>query len=496
MVFFYLISGLFIAWTLGANDTGNIFGAAVATRMLKFRQAALIAAIFISLGAVLEGSGPSGTLGKLGSVDALGGAFTVALAAAMAIFAIVRAGIPVSVSQTIVGAIIGWNFFAGKLTDFNSLFTIAGSWVTAFIVSAGVAAFYFYLMKLWINRSSMHLLEQDMLIRYGLVVVGAFGAYFLGANNIANAVGVFVPVTPFKDIQVGQLFVITGVQQLYIVGAASLVLGIYTYSHRLMGTVGKDLFQLSPATALAALLAETTVLFLFSSRALYRLLLSLGLPTIPLVPISSTQVMVGAVIGIGLAKGGKNIRYNVLGKVSLAWVAAPVMAFFFSFIMLFISQNVFEMEVNRPLVYKVDKSAVREIERQGMNIDNLSFVNLRSFKTERELFHELVLDDAYPPEEARRIVAICEMYPLQVKMETLHGRGLDNRFSQEQLDALQKLEERKFNRRWKLDKALAEDPAWQLTPEPKNQLEKDRNADLKEDLAILYRVFYQPEDKR
>ncbi|NMD11994.1 MAG: inorganic phosphate transporter, partial [Candidatus Cloacimonetes bacterium] len=98
MVFFYLISGLFIAWTLGANDTGNIFGAAVATRMLKFRQAALIAAIFISLGAVLEGSGPSGTLGKLGSVDALGGAFTVALAAAMAIFAIVRAGIPVSVS--------------------------------------------------------------------------------------------------------------------------------------------------------------------------------------------------------------------------------------------------------------------------------------------------------------------------------------------------------------------------------------------------------------
>jgi len=365
MVFFYLISGLFIAWTLGANDTGNIFGAAVATRMLKFRQAALIAAIFISLGAVLEGSGPSGTLGKLGSVDALGGAFTVALAAAMAIFAIVRAGIPVSVSQTIVGAIIGWNFFAGKLTDFNSLFTIAGSWVTAFIVSAGVAAFYFYLMKLWINRSSMHLLEQDMLIRYGLVVVGAFGAYFLGANNIANAVGVFVPVTPFKDIQVGQLFVITGVQQLYIVGAASLVLGIYTYSHRLMGTVGKDLFQLSPATALAALLAEATVLFLFSSRALYRLLLSLGLPTIPLVPISSTQVMVGAVIGIGLAKGGKNIRYNVLGKVSLAWVAAPVMAFFFSFIMLFISQNVFEMEVNRPLVYKVDKSAVREIERQG-----------------------------------------------------------------------------------------------------------------------------------
>ncbi|MCB5279732.1 MAG: inorganic phosphate transporter, partial [Candidatus Cloacimonetes bacterium] len=79
MFFFYLLSGLFLGWSLGANDTGNIFGAAVETRMLKFKKAALIAAIFITLGAVLEGSGPSGTLGRLGSVDALGGAFTVAL---------------------------------------------------------------------------------------------------------------------------------------------------------------------------------------------------------------------------------------------------------------------------------------------------------------------------------------------------------------------------------------------------------------------------------
>ena len=107
MVYFYLLSGLFIGWSMGANDTGNIFGAAVSTRMIRFSQAALIAAIFYTLGAFLEGSGPSGTLGRLGSIDAIGGAFTVALAAALAIVAIVRFGIPVAVSQTIVGAIIG-----------------------------------------------------------------------------------------------------------------------------------------------------------------------------------------------------------------------------------------------------------------------------------------------------------------------------------------------------------------------------------------------------
>ncbi|MBP9007042.1 MAG: inorganic phosphate transporter, partial [Candidatus Syntrophosphaera sp.] len=147
MVYFYLLSGLFIGWSMGANDTGNIFGAAVSTRMIKFRQAALIAAIFYTLGAFLEGSGPSGTLGRLGSIDAIGGAFTVALAAALAIVAIVRLGIPVAVSQTIVGAIIGWNYFSGRITDFNSLITIASSWIIAFIVSAAVAALFFYLMR-------------------------------------------------------------------------------------------------------------------------------------------------------------------------------------------------------------------------------------------------------------------------------------------------------------------------------------------------------------
>ncbi|MDD4100724.1 MAG: inorganic phosphate transporter, partial [Candidatus Cloacimonetes bacterium] len=347
MIFIYLLSGLFLGWSLGANDTGNIFGAAVETRMLKFKKAALIASIFITLGAMFEGGGPSGTLGRLGSVDALGGAFTVALAAAITITVIVRLGIPVSTSQTIVGAIIGWNFFSGRLTDYGSLITIASSWVLAFVLSGAIAALLYYLIRPWVNRSRMHLMEQDFFIRYALIIVGAFGAYSLGANNIANVVGVFVPVSPFKDISIGNLFTISGLQQLYLMGALSIVVGIYTYSHKVMRTVGKDLFHLSPITALIALLAEAIVLFLFASRGLYNLLLSLHLPPIPLVPVSSTQVIVGAVVGIGLAKGGKNIRYNILGRISIAWVAAPVIAFFISFVALFIIQNVFEQTVQQ-----------------------------------------------------------------------------------------------------------------------------------------------------
>ncbi len=490
MIFVFLISGLFIGWSLGANDTGNIFGAAVATRMIRFKQAALIAAIFITLGAVLEGSGPSATLGRLGSVDALGGAFTVCLAAAAAILVIVRLGIPVAISQTIVGALIGWNFFAGRLTSVKSLLTIASSWVTAFITSACVAALLFFIFRRWINRSKRHLLEQDMLIRFALIFFGAGGAYFLGANNIANAVGVFVPVSPFKDLAIGNLFTINGVQQLYLVGAASLVLGIYTFSRRVMGTVGKELFQLSPATALVALLAESTVLFLFSSRSLYRLLLLLGLPTIPLVPISSTQVMVGAVIGIGLAKGGKNIRYNVLGKVSLAWIAAPTMAFLFSYVALFITQNVFELEVHRPLSYTVDKASVLEIERQGMDTKNLAFVNLRTFETEMSLYKELTFDKSYPPEDAKKIVHICENLPLQVKMDILDQRGLENRFDDGQLARLRDLEDKKYKRKWQLQHDLEQAPTWKQIEEPKSQADKDFNAGIQSDLELLYKVFY------
>ena len=85
MFFFFLTSGLFLGWTLGANDAANVFGSAVGSKMIRFKQAAIIASIFVILGAVLQGAGGSHTLGKLGSVDALGGAFTVALAAGLTV---------------------------------------------------------------------------------------------------------------------------------------------------------------------------------------------------------------------------------------------------------------------------------------------------------------------------------------------------------------------------------------------------------------------------
>ena len=81
MIILFISSGLFLGWTLGANDAANIFGSAVGSRMVSFTRAAVIASVFVILGAVIQGAGASDTLGRLGSVNAIGGAFTVALAA-------------------------------------------------------------------------------------------------------------------------------------------------------------------------------------------------------------------------------------------------------------------------------------------------------------------------------------------------------------------------------------------------------------------------------
>ena len=128
-VLIFLSSGLFLGWSLGANDAANVFGTAVGTRMVKFGTAAFVCSLFVLLGAVLSGAGAAHTLGKLGAVNALGGSFMAACSAAVTVYGMTRAGLPVSTSQAIVGAIIGWNLYSGFPTDTASLMKSVGTWV-------------------------------------------------------------------------------------------------------------------------------------------------------------------------------------------------------------------------------------------------------------------------------------------------------------------------------------------------------------------------------
>ena len=143
MFAFFLSSGLFLGWSLGANDASNVFGTAVGAKMIRFRTAAIYCSVFIILGAVVSGAGASHTLGKLGAVNALGGAFIVALSSALSVYFMTLARFPVSTSQAIVGAIIGWNFFTGALTDVNSLTKIVSTWILCPVVSALIAIIFY-----------------------------------------------------------------------------------------------------------------------------------------------------------------------------------------------------------------------------------------------------------------------------------------------------------------------------------------------------------------
>ena len=342
---FFLSSGLFLGWSLGANDAANIFGTAVGTEMIRFRTAAVICSIFIILGAVISGAGPTHTLRDLGAINSLAGAFIVALAAAFTVLWMTRTGLPVSTSQAIVGAIVGWNFFINVPTNLNSITKIVGTWIFSPILSALFAFIFFHLIKNIIDNNKIHLIVLDSFTRKALIIVGAFGAYSLGANNIANVMGVFIHSSPFKYISIGSFFQMSSTQQLFLLGSIAISVGVFTYSKRVMVTVGRSIIKLSPISALIAVFSSSLVLFLFASQGLKDFLISNGLPSFPLVPISSSQAVVGAVIGISLAKGGRNVNFRILGKISLGWLTTPIASAILSYIALFFMQNVFLQQV-------------------------------------------------------------------------------------------------------------------------------------------------------
>ena len=344
MILFYLASGLFLGWSLGANDAANIFGSAVGSRMVSFGKAATIASLFVVIGAVVQGGGASETLGELGAVNAIGGSFTVALAAAMTVFWMTKLSVPVSTTQAIVGAILGWNFFTGSRTDTGSLSTIVTTWVTGPLLGAIFAILLFILIRRIKRSARVHMIRYESWVRTGLVIAGAFGAYSLGANNIANVMGVFIPAVHLDPVNLG-LFTLSGQQQLFLIGSIAIATGIITYSGKVMKTVGNSLMQLTADAALVVVLAHSLVLFIFSSTSLSEFVKGIGLPPIPLVPVSSSQVIVGAIIGIGIYRGVRNINFKTLWFIVSGWVTTPIIAGVTSFIALFIVQNVFNIPV-------------------------------------------------------------------------------------------------------------------------------------------------------
>jgi PiT family inorganic phosphate transporter len=487
-ILIFLSSGLFLGWSLGANDAANVFGTAVGSRMVKFRTAAAICGICVLLGAVVSGAGAAQTIGRLGAISALGGAFTVALAAGLVTFSMTRAGLPVSVSQAVVGAILGWNIYTATPTDNQVLVRIVLTWVLSPVLAGAIAALMYLALRRLLARTKPHLLRQDAMVRTGLIVAGAFGSYSLGANNIGNVVGVFAADNPFRPVSVGGLFTVGAAMQLFLLGGLATAIGVFTYSQRVIRTVGSGLMRLSPEAALVVVMAQSLVLFLFASRGLESALRSVGLPTFPLVPVSSSQAVVGAILGLGLLKGGRTIRWRLLGDISLGWVITPIAAGVVSFFLLFFVENVFDQPISRPMLFRLDATVREQVAAEGLPAGALAELDDREYVNGLRLQTRLEHEGGLSTRQAHRVVDLARVTPLTVDLARIDLAVDAGRLNLEQSRALRSLTDRRFNHTWELADALAKaSPLWRLRSDTAaNRL---WNRDLRQKLAHVEEAF-------
>ena len=319
---FWLGSGLLVGWSLGANDAANVFGTAVATRMVRFGIAASLSTVFIVLGGLVNGPAAMATISEFGNVDTLPVAFTTLLAAGLIVAVMTRAGMPVSISQAIVGALIGYRLFAHGSIDESTwtlLTKIAFTWAASPLLAASLAVLMYKLLAWAFRRLPMPLFVLDRWLRFGLVTAVCYGAWALGGNNMANVVGVYSGLDFLAGVSIGPLE-LSQARILALFGGAAISLGVITYSRRVILTVGRDLVKLDAITAFIAVMAQAVVVDFFAHTW------DFGTFVFPAIPVSTSQAMVGAVLGIGIVRGFQEVNKRLLGQIALSWVATPFAA--------------------------------------------------------------------------------------------------------------------------------------------------------------------------
>jgi len=294
-----LLGGLFLGWSLGANDAANCFGSAVASRMVRYWTAAALCAVFILVGALMEGQAGIETLSGLTSID-LEQAVVITVAAGLTVTIMTAFGLPVSTSQAAVGAILGIGFFNQEV-NITGLGKVVACWFGTPTGAVLVALVLYKILALFYNRLQVSLFQADMLLRAALVVAGSYAAYALGANNVANVTAVFVGA--------GTLTVFSAA----LIGGLSIAFGVITYSRGVMETVGRKLVRLDPFSALVVVLAEGITVHFY---------------TVIGVPVSTSQAVIGAVLGIGIIKGAQTIKRKTLYGIFTGWFLTPPVACF------------------------------------------------------------------------------------------------------------------------------------------------------------------------
>jgi PiT family inorganic phosphate transporter len=234
-----------------------------------------------------------GTVGSFTGLD-INLALLATIVAALVVTGMTYFGIPVSTSQAILGAVMGVAIYTSGFAAFpwDKFTKVIICWVGAPLAAMVISIGLYQLMDI-ISRGIKTLPAFMLAMKIGIMVVGSYGAYTLGANNVANTTGVFVGAgvfTPFLGT---------------VIGGLAIAFGACTYSKKVMETVGGEITPLDIPAAFVCVLAEAIILHIFTQVG---------------VPVSASQAIVGAVIGIGLAKGIRTVSAKKITQILVGWV--------------------------------------------------------------------------------------------------------------------------------------------------------------------------------
>lgn len=147
-------------------------------------------------------------------------------------------------------------------------------------------------------------------------------AFAHGSNDVANAIGPLAAIN--SVISNNGIFEAESALPMWILllGGFGIVTGLAMWGHRVIKTIGKNITELTPSRGFAAEIAAATTVVIASGTG---------------IPVSTTHTLVGAVLGVGLARGIGALNLSVIGKIFLSWVvtlpAGATLSIFFFFIL-------------------------------------------------------------------------------------------------------------------------------------------------------------------
>lgn len=196
-------------------------------------------------------------------------------------------------------------------------------WLTgpvSITISIGFALLCAIISRIWIKKHlagkeqfpiSKQLDEVEKVFVPFVIISSCAVAFAHGANDVANAVGPFAAIVHI--LQTGTIEMKVAVPlSILMLGGAGIVIGLATYGHKVMTTVGTKITEITPSRGVAADIAASATVLICTRLSL---------------PVSTTHTLVGAIMGIGLARGLGGINKDVSRKIFGSWfVTVPAAA--------------------------------------------------------------------------------------------------------------------------------------------------------------------------